>query len=63
MFIRNHFVVGKQYAIGHRAFTCVQLTSYSRQLTGVQKAILELDGVSYVAIRWPDGEVCRITKE
>jgi hypothetical protein len=62
MKIRNRFVSGDQYSIGGRVFKCVILVEYGRQLFGVQKAILEHDGTRYVAIRWPDGEVNRITK-
>lgn len=63
MFTRNPFVINQQYAVGGKAYTCVQLTTYGPKLSGVQKAVLERDNVRYVAVRWPDGEVCRITKE
>lgn len=62
MIIRNRFQIGELYAIGGRAYKCVQLVEYGRHFIGVQKAYLALGDVQYVAVRWPDGEVNRVTK-
>lgn len=62
MIMQNRFAIGEQYSIGGCEYKCVQLVEYGRHLIGVQKAYLVRDTVEFVAIRWPDGEVNRITK-